>query len=68
MKEGLIKGEDVKSVAGGQARTKSICAIMMRNGAIMSLMTCVSLTRSASKDFDDLIDPIELQTLGIVVV
>lgn len=28
MKEGLIKGEVVKSVAGGHARTKSICVPM----------------------------------------
>ena len=58
----------MKSVAGGQARTKSICAIMIRNGAIISLMTCASSKRSSSKDFDDLIGPIELQTLSIVVV
>ena len=68
MKEGLIKREVVKSVAGGHARTKSICVITLRNGSIMSLMTQVSLKRSASKYFGDSIDPIELQTLGIVVV
>ena len=34
----------------------------------MSLMTCVSLKKSSSKDFGDLIGPIELQTLSIVVV
>ena len=62
MKEGLIKVED------GQAQRKSICAIMIRNGAIMSLMTCASSKRSSSKDFDDLIGPIELLTPGFVIV
>ena len=58
----------MKSVACGLARTKSICAITMRNGATMSLMTCVSLKRSASQNFDDFIDPIEIEILGIVIV
>lgn len=58
----------MKSVACGLAQTKSICVITMRNGAIMSLMTCVSLKRSASQNFDDFIDPIEIEILGIVIV